>query len=658
MPCSGLRVPGLLSVVLSSLFCLIVGACAPRLVLVEHPLAWTISGPSTVKQGAPFRARLHVVIPQGWHLYSTTQPPGGPFTTIIAVDSADRVFGLTGSVGAPDPVIAPDNNFGILTETYVDSVDFSMPLIARSAGRATLTVDVSYETCTDRTCLPPTTDHLTLAINVTPGTTVAATAIVAPPPPPPPPPAAAVSTPASAPSTSPAAATTAVANPGGPAGSTQSLPLFLWLAVVMGAVSLLTPCVFPMIPITVSYFTRSNERSAARPARNALIYAGGIMATFTVLGMAIAVLVGAGGINRFAANPWINLLVTAIFVVFALSLFGVFEIAVPASLLTRIDRVGRSASGETTGLLLMGLTFTLTSFTCTAPFVGTLLVMAARGSWLWPLLGLLVFSGVFALPFFLLALMPGLVARLPRSGQWLGSVKVVMGLIELAMAMKFLSNADMVFRWGVVTRNVVLAVWLVVAVVTALYLLGLVATTTPFSVRGLGRVRPVLAAVMLAIAVYLVRGLDGHRIGELESFVPPAEGIVTAGTMTAPGDLSWIVNSYEDALAQARAQHKSLLVDFTGYTCTNCRWMESNMFPRPAVRDQLARFVRVRLYTDGAGPIYQQQQQFEQDRMGTVALPYYAVFDTSGRVTAQFLGMTRSTDEFVDFLARGKSVTR
>ena len=184
----------------------------------------------------------------------------------------------------------------------------------------------------------------------------------------------------------------------------------------MGALSLLTPCVFPMIPITVSYFTRTGETTQRSPTRNALVYGAGIMATFTVLGMAIALLVGAGGINRFAANPWVNLLVTCIFIAFALNLFGVWQFTLPSALLTRLTVVSNgSRGGETVGILAMGLTFTLTSFTCTAPFVGTLLVMAAGGDWQWPLLGLLVFSAVFALPFFLLALMPSAIAKTCRA---------------------------------------------------------------------------------------------------------------------------------------------------------------------------------------------------------------------------------------------------
>jgi thiol:disulfide interchange protein DsbD len=608
----------------------------------QHPITWSLTGlPGIPQQGKPFGVALHAQIPSGWHLYSTTQPPGGPIATVITV--TDTAFVLAGAPRARDPDVAPDNNFEIVTETYADSVSWVIPVMARVTGAATLRVKVGYQTCTDRYCLPPTDEVLELPVRLAPGAAIAE--VVAPVPSLPPPPLSSV------------AKRPAVALPQPGGTTTQSLPLFLWLAAVMGAVSLLTPCVFPMIPITVSYFTRTNETARGTPARNALIYAAGIVATFTMFGMAIAALVGAGGINRFAANPWINLLVTAIFVAFALNLFGLYQIGMPASLLTRLDGATRGSGSETGGILLMGLTFTLTSFTCTTPFVGTLLVMASRGSWVWPLTGLLVFSCVFALPFFLLALMPGAVARLPRSGVWLQDVKVVMGFVELATAMKFLSNADLVLQWGIFTRTVVLAIWLLIPVLTALYLLGLVGRRTAVPAVRPGPIRLAIALTTVGIAVYLGRGLTGRRIGELESFLPPPEGGVTSGSTSVRGELSWMVNDYEAGLVRARAEHKQVLVDFTGYTCTNCRWMEANMFPKQEVTRELSRFVRVRLYTDGQGELYQRQQRMEEDKLGTVALPYYAIMDSLGDVQAQFLGMTRNTDDFVQFLSRGRSVT-
>ena len=614
----------------------------------EHPITWSlVKPPVRTVQGTVVKARLRALIPPGWHLYSITQGPGGPVPTSITTPPG-AAFALAGKIAAPDPDVAPDKNFDILSETYADSVTFAVPVMARTAGTTTLAMSVAYQTCTDRYCLPPTSDVISTPITVTasgataviPEPVITATVAAKPPPV-----ASNIATPAAAPRR-PLDGTT-----------TPSLPLFLWLAAVMGALSLLTPCVFPMIPITVSYFTRTNETTRSSPARNALIYAGGIMATFTLLGMAIAILVGAGGINRFAANPWINLLVTALFLAFALNLFGVWQVTLPSALLTRLNAVSEgSRSGETVGILAMGLTFTLTSFTCTAPFVGTLLVMAAQGSWQWPLLGLLVFSAVFALPFFLLALMPSAIAKLPRSGSWLETVKVMMGFLEIAMAMKFLANADMVLQWGIFTRDVVLIVWMLDAVAASSYLAGAFVRSVPRPKIAL--LQHLFAGACLLIAFVLGRGLGGHRLGELESFLPPPEGAVTSGTADVRGELPWMVNDYPGGLARAKAEHKLVLVDFTGYTCTNCRWMEANMFPRPEISREMAKFVRVRLYTDGQGELYRNQQQMELEKFGTVALPYYALFDSLGTPQAEFLGMTRSSEEFLQFLRGAPTSSR
>lgn len=635
----------------------------------EHPITWSlIKPPVEAKQGAPFTARLHAVIPTGWHLYSITQAPGGPVKTVISLP-AGSAFVLVGTVRAPDPDVALDPNFNILTETYIDSVTFPVRLNAHTTGATKLAIAVAYQTCTDRFCLPPTSEIVASPITVlaaAPGAIIPSTppSVETPPtsplaPTPSPIGATGVTAKNSASAAAPSATKLSNVSPNSALrsqtpinGTTQSLPLFLWLAAVMGALSLLTPCVFPMIPITVSYFTRTGESTRSSPTRNALIYAAGIMATFTVLGMAIALLVGAGGINRFAANPWVNLLVTTIFIAFALNLFGVWQFTLPSSLLTRLTAASNgSRGGETAGILAMGLTFTLTSFTCTAPFVGTLLVMAAGGDWQWPLLGLLVFSAVFALPFFLLALMPSAVAKLPRSGSWLNSVKVVMGFIEIATAMKFLANADMVWQWGIFTRNVVLIVWIATAIAAAAYLAGVLFREQPRRKIGVGQYA--FATSCIVIALILGRGLRGTRMGELESFLPPPEGAVTSGTASVRGELPWMVNDYAGGLTRAKVERKLVLIDFTGYTCTNCRWMEANMFPRPEITSAMGKFVRVRLYTDGQGELYRTQQKLELDKFGTVALPYYAIVDSLGNTQSQFLGMTRSSDEYLEFLRAG-----
>jgi len=409
-----------------------------------------------------------------------------------------------------------------------------------------------------------------------------------------------------------------------------------------------------MIPITVSYFTKHGSDSRLGSVRDALIYAGGIILTFTGLGIALALLFGAAGLNRFASNPYINLLITGIFLAFAFSLLGAYNIGVPSSVLTKLDRFTRSKeSGKVIGLLLMGLTLSLTSFTCTAPLVGTILFAAAGGQLFYPVIGMLAFSSVFALPFFVLAIAPNLLRSLPRSGSWMNSVKVVMGFLEVGAALKFLSNVDLVWNWGIFTREVVIAGWIALSILIFLYLLGAFRFAHDSDDNRIGLVRVLNAFAFGTLAFYLLTGLFGTKLGEIESFLPPAKEI--AGTNrgnTANGELSWITNDYQAALKQAQAENKPLFIDFTGYTCTNCRWMETNMFPKPGVRAELEKFVRVRLFTDGEGQPYEGFQQMQEERFGTVALPLYSILTPTDQISATFEGLTRSEDEFVAFLRK------
>ncbi len=634
----------------------------------EHPVVVTVrraDAGTVVRTGGRFSIGLLARIPPGWHLYSITQLPGGPITTTIAVGPAPD-FAVSGTIAGPVPESSFDPNFGMVTESYEDSASFRIPVgvaAGAQAGRRDALVRIYYQACNARYCLPPREDTLRLAVDIAAAATPGAAATSVPPATEQPAAAVRAPVPAADATPSPGAATRSEPSAAAPAAAPASRPdrvegtraggslaLFLWLAATMGALSLLTPCVFPMVPITISYFSRRRGASRASAVGRAALYAGGIVGAFTGLGLGFALLVGVAGLNRFAASPWLNLAIAALFVGFALSLFEVWHVALPSSLVNWLDRAstgGRFGDAGTT--LLMGVTFAVTTFTCTAPFVGTLLVSATRGDWRWPAAGLLVFSSVVALPFLILALVPSALERLPRSGEWMVTLKGVLGFIELAAAFKFLSNADLVEGWGVFTRTTVVASWCVIAAGLALYLAGVRLRRS-----GEGPVpRPhaLGAVVAVAVAVWLGTGLGGRRLGEVESFLPPAGA--RAEGVSGHGELPWILNDYDRAIGEARRTHRPLLIDFTGYTCTNCRWMEANMFPRPVVRRALEGFVRVRLFTDGAGELYRRQQAFEQARFQTVALPLYAVVDSLGAPRATFLGMTRNEAEFARFLAGG-----
>jgi thiol:disulfide interchange protein DsbD len=405
-----------------------------------------------------------------------------------------------------------------------------------------------------------------------------------------------------------------------------------------------------MVPVTIAYFSTPDHHDS-RGMRRALLFALGIIATFTILGLALAALFGAAGLNRFAADPWVNLLLAAVFLLFAANLFGWLEIRIPWRLTNAADRTARGCvPGSSFGALVMGATFTLTSVTCTAPFVGTLLVLASQGSWATPIAGMLVYSTAFALPFFLLAAAPGLVSHLPRAGEWMRTLRVLIGLLEVAAAIKFLSNTDLVLGLGVFTRDVVLIGWSALALAGAAYL----GRDLGQKVRN-GELRPaklVSIAVALLVAGWLGSGIRGRPLPQVEAFLPPVAH--AAGNPTSSEAPVWLLNDYSGAQAAARSAGKLVFLDFTGYTCTNCRWMEANIFTRPDVSAELGQFVLSRLYTDGEGAIYEQQQAFQEKTFGTVALPLYAVLDADGKVRATFSGLTRNPADFIAFLRRAR----
>jgi thiol:disulfide interchange protein DsbD len=260
------------------------------------------------------------------------------------------------------------------------------------------------------------------------------------------------------------------------------------------------------------------------------------------------------------------------------------------------------------------------------------------------------------LPFFVLALVPQWVSQLPRAGGWMNSVKVAMGFLEVAAAMKFISNVDVVWKWGIFTRGTVLAIWIAIGIILSLYLLGKFQLSHDSKPERIGAFRLVSAILSLAISVWLITGLFGAKLGELEAFLPPdLDGTSSFRVIGAEKDeLTWIKNDYPAALTRAKAENKRVFIDFTGYTCTNCRWMEANIFPKSEVKAEMSKFVLSSLYTDGDGEIYEKQQQMEQDMFGTVALPFYAVVDGDGKVIGTFPGLTRNPAEFVDFLRKAQ----
>ena len=589
---------------------------ATRAPAQSSPVSWSASARA---RGDSAAFALTARIATGWHLYSLSQPPGGPIATRISAVSPARIIG---DITAPSPALAIDKSFGIMAETYDSSVTFRGAAI--SATGAPLALRVRFQTCDDRVCLPPNTVDVSVTTTQLAKHVAKASASIAPVRPEP------AAAPNAAPPASPSPQPALLQLGPGVALDGPWMP-FLWLAATTALLALLTPCVFPMVPITVAYFTRDGRTPGGR-LREALLYALGIVAAFVAIGVSVATIFGAAGVNRLAADPWLNIALGIAFVVFALSLIGVVNVRVPAAL---VNRIAPSANAPRSPIntIAAALVFTLTSFTCTAPFVGTLLVAAAEGSWRRAVAGVAVFAMVFALPFVALAAAPALLSRLPRSGAWMNTLKLVLGVAELCAAVKFFANADQVLGGGHLTRGVVLLGWAALCLGLAIHLL--LPRATPR-----GRLVP---AMLVLVAAYLVIGAAGRPLGELEAYVPPS------------ADAAWITDDYGSALRQASASGRRVFVDFTGYTCTNCRWMETNMFPQSEVAQSLGGFVRLRLYTDGRGPEAARAQAMQRATFRTVALPLYAVVDGQGHPVATFLGMTRDRAEFLAFLERART---
>lgn len=627
----------------------------PLISLAQNPTKWSLESDAkgkSLKTGETFKAKLKAEIETGWHLYSTEQPAGGPFPTKITL-AENSAFSIDGKIETPPPIVRAEPLFMVEdkpleTKFFENQTAFTVPLKSSIDAKADdLAINVRFMVCNDTLCLPPKTVKVTFAgfEDVKKSSLVSQTPAADSP---------AANNNQNAPKTNQSLSANNEKTP-----ADDGIFSFLWLAISFGALSLLTPCVFPMIPITVSYFTNHSGQNRAKSVKLALVYSIGIVATFTILGMLLAIFVGAAGINLFAANPYVNLLITAIFLFFAFNLFGAYEITIPTSILTKLDNLTRSKEGEGSGIvgaLLMGLTFTLTSFTCTSPFVGTILVSSSQGSWQMPLMGMLAYSTVFALPFFVLALLPQYVSSLPRAGGWMNSVKVAMGFLEVAAAMKFVSNVDLIWKWGIFTRPVVLAIWIALFGVLAIYLLGKFQLPHDSKPERIGAFRLMSAVVSLAISFFLLTGLFGAKLGEIESFLPPdLEGSSSKVFGKSKEELVWIENDLPKALAQAKAENKRVFIDFTGYTCTNCRWMEANVFPKKEVSAEMSKYVLARLYTDDGSENNTKQQEYQETNFRTVALPYYAILDASGKTVSTFPGLTRNVPEFVDFLAKSQN---
>jgi len=474
-------------------------------------------------------------------------------------------------------------------------------------------------------------------------------------------------------------------------GDTQNASLwgYMIIAFILGLTSLITPCVFPMIPMTVTFFLK-DDQSKAKGIRMGIVFGISIVAIYTIVGTAFALLFGAEGLNALATHWLPNLFIFIIFIVFALSFLGLFEITAPHKLVNKADQAAEK--GGYVGIFFMSATLVLVSFSCTLPLVGNVLVLAAGGEILKPIMGMFAYSLAFAIPFTLFAIFPEWLKSLPKSGGWLNSVKVVLGLLELALALKFLSIADQTYHWGILDRDVNIAIWIVIFSFLGVYLLGRIRMPHDSPVDKVTVPRLILSILTFSFVVYLVPGLWGAPLKTLAGYLPPmythdfdlislAKNENSTEICDRPkySDLLHLPHKlngyfdYKQAMACARQQKKPLFIDFTGHGCTNCREMEAVVWSDPEVLKRLQNdFVVVALYVDDKTElpetewytskhdnkvkktIGKQNADLQITNLNNNAQPFYVLLGEDERVLAWPYGYDKSVDGFVRFLDEGK----
>ena len=610
------------------------------------PTSWTMRlEPHDAAVGQTVVLSIQARFDEGWHSYSTTQPPGNAaIPTQLELDGLAGLepVGETFEADRPPELKQLDGDGDIEQEVYEGEVTWTREFTVTEANYGVVG-SARYQVCNERTCLRPTTVRFALG---------AAVAVAAPEPSEPP--AVAVEEPSEEVEADP---------------TKQGLVLFLLVAVAFGFSALLTPCVFPMVPITVSFFLKQSEKEHHRPVRMASIYCLGIIGTFLFLGVVVSAAWGGGESTDLANMPWLNLFIAGVLVFFGANLLGMFEIRVPAALLTWSS--GKESLGGVIGTLFMAFTFTLVSFTCTFAFVGGLMSLAAHGHYLWPIIGMLAFSAAFASPFFFLALFPSYLQKLPKSGGWMNRVKVTTGLIEIAAALKFLSTADLSWNPNPIMfgQSTVLVAWIVISAIIGLYLLGSFRLPHDTPSESISPLRLMTSMGFLALAVFLGVGLfapkppEGVLWANIEAFLPARieGGKGDIGPYTKHGDLKFALD-VDQAIEYAKKNNQPLLLDFTGVNCVNCRRMEKKM-QSPQNHERLKKFVLVQLYTDNVPTItdpelsrklLEKNDKLQAEWFGDFTLPAYVVVTPDGQTKlATYKGLELIDGEFAAFLDKG-----
>ncbi len=614
---------------------------------ILEPVKWNITEQKVDE--STLELHFKATIEEGWHLYSNELPDGGPlatevtYTTLEGVELSGELASNKKSVEEYVELFSMVLNFFEKEVTFVQRLKILSPDYKIEGA-------IRYMGCNNLTCLTPTTEEFDFS-SLKGGVVESVTSPVS--------------------VTSSFLWTPVVDELREMESEEQEDRSLLYIFIagfIGGLLALLTPCVWPMIPMTVSFFLKhSGNRKKA--IKSAVMYGFAIVIIYLMLGLLITTIFGASALNDLSTNAWFNIFFFLLLVLFAASFFGAFELTLPASWTTKLDAKADSTTGFVS-ILLMAFTLALVSFSCTGPIIGTLLVEAASsGITLSPVLGMLGFAIALAIPFVLFAIFPTIIKSLPKSGGWLNNVKVVLAFIELALALKFLSVADLAYGWNILPRETFLTLWIVIFFLLGLYLLGVIQFKHDSKPKYLSVTRLFLAIIPLAFAIYMIPGLWGAPLKAISAFAPPMS---TQTFNVLPHSTGVQFDDYDQAKAYAKEQNKPMFVDFTGYGCVNCRKMEAAVLADDKVKDILEKeYVMVTLHVDDKTPLatpieveeygkkvtlktYGDKWSYLQRyKFGANAQPYYLLVSPKGKPLASPYGYNEDIDKFIKFLEKG-----
>ncbi len=625
-------------------------------------------------------------IDAGWHLYGLDIPEDGPNPTSVEwteLTGVELDGGLT-----PDraPHSEEDEMFGMTLTWWTNTVILTQKLTITDPNYIQVKGGINYNACNDEACIPPQTDRFKFTEGAPKASPASAeqTAMQTPNQP--------VIAPVEAEQVPTEVTDSAVVAPIQAANSDDEIDLwkpvidqlapdasaavvqsgsllYIFIAGFLGGLlALLTPCVWPLIPMTVSFFLKKSG-SRARSIRDATVYGISIIVIYLLLGLIITFIFGASKLNELSTNAVFNIAFFLLLVVFAVSFFGAFDIKLPSSWSNKMDSTAEKTTGYVS-IFFMAFTLALVSFSCTGPIIGTLLVEAATmGNITGPAIGMFGFALALAIPFSLFAIFPSVLKSMPKSGGWLNTVKVVLGFLELALALKFLSVADLAYGWHILDREVFICLWVVIFALLGMYLLGKINFPHDEPSDKVGVLRFFLATISLSFALYLVPGLWGAPLKSVSAFVPP---LYTQDFNLYEEGKFKIFNDYEEGMAYAKEHNKPVLMDFSGYGCVNCRKMEAAVFDNPRVRQLIeSDFVLIELMVDDKTPLKEpitvqengreielytigdRWSYLQRHKFGANSQPFYSVIDEKGDVMSGPYAYDENIDKFVEFLTAG-----